>query len=158
MATKPGSTPTKAIERLHAAYLEAKIDPELGTARVLRALAKRFGIPFADADRAATLGRWELEREARRSEAWQREYGGGARTEDEYVRFCVEQHYSHLTADGPEGARLAAAHGRDTWRRAMGLALQWRADVELRAAKEDYDAIEAVRREMAAKRSTRRAA
>lgn len=154
MATKTKEPTKAAIGRLHAAYLEAAIDPDTGIARVLRALAKRFGIPFAEADRAATLGHWEMERRNERAMRWHRQYGGGAKTEADFVGFYVREHYAHLTAAGPEGERLATAHARDIWVRAMGPALEWRAAVELDEAREAYDAIEEVRRTLNTKRHT----
>jgi len=159
MATKKETGTTK-IERLHAAYLEAKLDPDAGIARALRVLAKRFGVPFSEADRAATVDGWEMERRARKALAWHREFGRGARTEEEFLERSAAPGggFSHLAADGMEGVRLAHAHARDIWRRAMGPALEWEAACLLDEAREDYDAIQAVRKPLEAKRRERRAA
>jgi hypothetical protein len=146
------------IERLHAAYLEAKIDPDAGIARVLRGLAKRHGVPFSEADRAASVDGWEIERRGRKALAWHRQCARGAETEEDFVRLYVQETYAHLVANGPEGVKLAAAFARDVWRRAMGPALEWRAAVELDEARAEYDAIEAARKKIAEQRQAARTA
>ncbi len=154
---KTKSTPKKKImestwTKMRDAYIRLDpmaADPGLGgecTCVILRTLARRFGVPLAEADTRATIEHWELQRQARTARAWMDDFAQGAKNEEEFTKAWTEHGYSHLVAAGPEGAALAAAMARETWRRAAGPALEWEARQEEERAREVYDALEAIRR------------
>jgi hypothetical protein len=147
--TKPAAAPKKKNEAAHVALHELYVAyvsddaPVDGEGRVkLRELARRFGVPFAEADYRAARGCWELERQWLLARRWYLEHGLGARTEEEFCTLFAAKEYGHLIAQGKEGARLAEAHAVDLWRSIMSDAFTWEAHEELRLAKEAYDAVQ----------------
>lgn len=145
--------PRKVLERtwaqLHAAFVSI---PDRWTwddeeAPNLAALARQFDVPLADARQRAASEYWELEWEANHAWRWHRGHGYGAKDEAEFIEKCAREQYAHLCFI-PEGRTLAEAIARETWRRAMGPALQWEARQAEEAAERAYD--EATRRQRCA--------
>ncbi len=121
---------------LHRAYLSGGD---------LCSLARRFGVPFGEVDRRATLEHWELEREWRSAQVWHSGFGLGASTEEEFCERHAEKDYGHLVVQGDKGRALAFAIGRETWRRIMFPALQFEAVVEHDRAAEEFRRFEELR-------------
>lgn len=145
----------RAIEALHKAYVTPRTEEEARAKRLeahdapsLRALAKRFGVAFAEANRAATDEHWELERRAKAALAWKRRSHPDA-PEDEagFTRHVADRMFGHL----PEP--YAEAVARSIWWRALSCLAQWRAVCAEDAERAAHAAAPTWRRELSDRRS-----
>jgi len=152
-------------ERLHQDFLRAEI-PVRPTPedRLLRQMAKEMGLDLEEAKSRRYSGNWDLERAAIAARRWQRDVAEGASTEGEFViQFATARAWrygSTLDATTPEGAALLIATARNLWRRIMGPALRFEAEMAEVAAEKAYakarereerlrEAFQAVKREAA---------
>ena len=132
-------SPAARLALLHRAYVRPRPSLDEQPPR-LRPLATRMGVPFRDAERAAALGAWDLEREAKHSAAWLARCWPAAPTDslEAFAEYAAFNHYPHLVRRGTEGLRLAMAHGMDIGVDALTTIWRWHAHQEMRAARRAF--------------------
>jgi hypothetical protein len=117
------------LTALHAAFVAPR-PPDKEDGPSLRALARTFGIPPVDAERAATLGHWCVERDAAEAAEWlDRAYPGAPRDEEGFIRYILSSGTCglHDPRKDPELFDVSVAMARSLWWRAVSHIAKWEA-------------------------------
>jgi hypothetical protein len=135
---KTAETP---MERLHREFVTPhKNDENELIVPSLRRLARRFGVPYADARQEDALECWELELKANNARRWYESHGMGARSVEEFAGLHAANTNAHLLFEGSaEGRELAFAFGREIWLRVMPPVAEWEAHVALQKARQKHN-------------------